>query len=561
MRRALSVLSIILGSLALLVGGAVALVVGPDDVATLPPTTLPAAAHVVMTAPDLLAFRDATVRVTATSDGGAVFVGAGNPVDVASYLDGVHRLSITGLGSRGALVGQDRPGELDVPATSPETTTFWQAAASGPGTQALDLELDGSLRTVAALPVGAPGTLTLSVGLALPHAFALAVGVALVGLVLIVLPVVLRRRRARTEDTAGEREPADASGTAAPEPSPVLVEHRAEGHRVTPRPGAAWRALGVGAGIALVASGCAVPTRAEVTDLTPVRVAITADEVGPALASYDERNNAADTLAAQTFDASAWESVDTGALLRLDRYSTLYDQAAGVAPSAGTPMTTTTDVVWAPEFTAYPIWFVTRGSVTVGDDEPEYDQLAVYERATVLDPWRKNAVTYLGKDDATPAPLDAGKASVATEPQLAAVAAASEAIRTFVVTGDPGGLEVVPALQTVRDLVSPPTDGGSVEVTVTPAGDGTDLTGPAGAARAVAVEGGVLAVISYDVSYVRTVEEGYYLTINDATFAQLTGQTGERSSLAIPRVLMVTVEIPDGGTPRVLAASHGIVTS
>ena len=132
MRRALSVLSIVLGSLALLVGGAVAFVVGPDDVASLPPTTMPATAHVVTTAPDLLAFRDATVRVSATSDGGAVFVGSGNSVDVASYLAGVHQRSITGLGSRGALVAQDRPASSTSPRRPPRRRRSGRQRRPGP---------------------------------------------------------------------------------------------------------------------------------------------------------------------------------------------------------------------------------------------------------------------------------------------------------------------------------------------------------------------------------------------------------------------------------------------
>ena len=143
---------------------------------------------------------------------------------------------------------------------------------------------------------------------------------------------------------------------------------------------------------------------------------------------------------------------------------------------------------------------------------------------------------------------------MASKPQLDAVAAASEAIRTFVATGEPGTLEVGPDLQKLRDLVGPPASGGTAEVTVAPVGDDADLTGPTGAARVVAAEGGVLALISYDVSYVHSVEKGYVITIQDAAFAQLTNQTGERRSYAIPRVLMVAVEIPDGGTPRVLGA-------
>ncbi len=79
--------------LCLLVGTAMALLLGPDNLARSDPQDLSTEASVAVTAPGALALSGPTVRIEATlPDERPVFVGLGNAVDVTDYTDGVQAL-------------------------------------------------------------------------------------------------------------------------------------------------------------------------------------------------------------------------------------------------------------------------------------------------------------------------------------------------------------------------------------------------------------------------------------------------------------------------------------
>ena len=331
MRRLAFVLSLVIGSLMLLVGGAAAVVFGPDDTVSASPIEVPAAARVAVTAPDLFPFANTTLHLTAANAGGAVFLGTGNPVDVGSYLSNVARYHINGVGVGGGR-GSVKGGELEVPVVSPETTTFWADSVTGSGEQSLDVALTGDLFSIAVVPVGTPGNLSLSVGVTLAGAFFTAVGLAVVGVLFLVVPVVLRSVRARRSD--------QASGGGPNDPTTVLDD----GSRVTAVEGVhvrtsmrAPRLAAVGLFGAITLTGCSsLPQPAALPTEPPTQVAIQLEDLPAALASYDERNNVARTLSASAFDPSGWAAADMGPALLEDQFSTAYVKAVGSARDSGT---------------------------------------------------------------------------------------------------------------------------------------------------------------------------------------------------------------------------------
>src|SRR6218665_1794870 len=168
--RVLRVLSVAVGTMLLVVGAAAAIVVGPDDTASLPATTVQGA-HVALTDQALFPYRNATLHVAATNTGGSVFVGATNPIDAESYLQGVTLLRVTQVSLADGLGGPVHREAFSVPAVSPETTTFWDESAHGRGEQSIDVSLEGEAISVAVVPVGTAGVVSVSLGVVVPHAF------------------------------------------------------------------------------------------------------------------------------------------------------------------------------------------------------------------------------------------------------------------------------------------------------------------------------------------------------------------------------------------------------
>lgn len=88
---------------------------------------------------------------------------------------------------------------------------------------------------------------------------------------------------------------------------------------------------------------------------------------------------------------------------------------------------------------------------------------------------------------------------------------------------------------------------------VRPIGSVEDPTGPDGAIRLVAVEGGALATITFDYTYNAYPSAGNSVVYHDPAFAQATGQVGDRQSLTNKSIVTVAVSIPDDGSPVALS--------
>ncbi|KQY21191.1 hypothetical protein ASD16_17830 [Cellulomonas sp. Root485] len=549
MRRLAFVLSVVIGSLMLLVGGVAAALIGPDDTVSASPIEVPAAAKVAVTAPDLFPFRNTTLHLTAASTGGAVFLGTANPVDVDSYLSNVTRYHVHRLGVGGG-TGSVKDGELAVPGLSPETTTFWVDSVTGAGEQSLDVPLTGDLFTIAVVPVGEPGAISFSVGVTLGGAFRAAVGVAAVGLLLVAVPLVWRRRAAAGASPGEPGHPGVREGAADPQSTSTIEEARnAAVHRAQK-----LSVLGFVGAVAL--TGCSsLPQPATLPTEPPTQVAIQLDDVPAALASYDERNNAARTLSAGSFDPSGWAAADMGPVLRSDEFDTAYRKAVGT-PEASPPGTHTADAVYSPAFDAYPMWFMMVGTPTTDGVEPDpaaaTGRILVFERASVVEPWRMSRAVGLPNDE-RPTPLPVGPASTASDAQELAAVAAMESVRNFLATGTVTTVMPDENLTAVREDFARDHDDASVgALTVTPIGSAEDPTGPDGAIRLVAVEGGALATITFDYQYNVYPSAGNTLHYTDGAFAQATGQVGERQTLSNKSVVTVAVSIPDDGPPVAL---------
>lgn len=557
MRRLAFVLSVVIGSLMLLVGGASAALIGPDDTISAPPIEVPAAAKVAVTAPDLFPFTNTTLHLTAANAGGAVFLGTANPVDAGSYLGNVTRYHVHGVGVGGGR-GSVKDGELAVPMLSPETTTFWVDSVTGAGEQSLDVALTGDLFTIAVVPVGEPGALSFSIGVTLGGAFLAAVGIAVVGLLLVAVPLLWRRRAAAgagaaptdpshplvREGGADPDEPIHAPSTSTTAEARDAAVNRAQKLSV----------LGFVGAVAL--TGCSsFPQPATLPTEPPTQVAIQLDDVPAALASYDERNNAARVLSAGSFDPSGWAAADMGPVLRSDEFDTAYRKAVGT-PEAAPPGTHTADAVYSPEFDAYPMWFMMIGTPATEGVEPDpaaaTSRILVFERASVVEPWRMSRTVGLPNDE-RPTPLPVGAASTASDAQELAAVAAMESVRTFLETGTVTTVVPDGSLTAVREDFTKDRGGLSVgALTVTPFGSAEDPTGPDGAIRLVAVEGGALATITFDYQYNAYPSAGSSIHYTDAAFAQATGQVGERQSLTNRSVVTVALSIPDDGAPVAL---------
>ena len=202
------------------------------------------------------------------------------------------------------------------------------------------------------------------------------------------------------------------------------------------------------------------------------------------------------------------------------------------------------------------MWFMTVGTVTQEgvDPDPAADtgRLMVFERASVVDPWLMSRTLGLPKDK-QPMALPAGAASTASDGQVLAAVAAMDDVRNFLSTGTATSVTPDENLTAVRAEYATVEDGLSVgALTVTPIGSVDDPTGPDGAIRLVAVEGGALAVITLDLGFKVYASPGSTVHYTNSAFAQATGQVGELAFLTSTLSVTVAVSIPDDGSPVVL---------
>lgn len=546
----------VLGGLLLLVGGTVAVVVGPDDTASLPAGEVPAASGVAVTSYDLFPLRDLTLHVSATAEGGPVFVGTAHPVDARDYVAGVEASWVKGVDRTGTLTVDAIAGELPAPEVDPTTTTFWDDSVSGEGTQSLDVELTGAPVTIVVAPVSGPAATTLAFGAVVPRLFALSLGVAGAGALLVAAAVLLRvlgRRRAAA--APGTVSSPQAATPASPEPA-TTGARMLESRRPTAR--AQRRRLTVlAAGVAVAVAACVpVPSAVEPPD-EPVRVAADEAELEEALASYGERASAASGVAAQ-LDPAGWADPDTGGRLAQMEYRTKLAAARNAAPMAYTVSYSAVDAA-VPEFTSYPMWFLALVEETTDGTPAEKPQLRVFQRDRVTAPWRTSFALDVPADSVQLP--EAGSASVATPEQVAAGLAAVELVRQHLESGAEVAVELGD-LGTFREDVLGDDLEGRLTLTdskVAHYEGADDPTAPGGPVQVVPVADGVLVTSSLSYVFNRRMEAGWTLNLIDEAVAAVTQQTGDRQNLRTLGLVRTALHVPDGGTPRVVSAGWGFI--
>lgn len=509
------------GLLLLLGGAAGSAYVGPDDTVLLEPQAVDAPAGTpAVSTPELLSYRDLVLVVRAES-AGEVFLGAGNPVDIESVVSGVQHFRVTGV-ERDALLGTTT--SVDAPQPLPDlgAMTGWQETSAGTGAQQVEVDLDGTPTQLLAASTD-QDPFTLQFGVRLGGLFWTLLAVAGVGAGLVLLAVLVHRR-ARRERSPEKPDETDASQTRA-------VEHA--------RPLSRTAALVVPA---LLLSGCAwVPQQVEPT--VPTTVAMTADELAPALEDYDRRNNAAIKAASPPeFDAAAWLDVHSGPLLNQTTYSTVLDDLLR-SKQRGKRVIHEPVEVYSPTFTTYPVWtLVTSRTSDPGEDEVN---LSVFTQESAAAPWMRRTTAAVPEAD-LPA---------ATDPQPAPNGGREAEVLVNRLGAFLQGRRV-PGLQVdrnARELRRDFTDPKRREDTVR----GYRLsilrtTESEDELRVVAVDGGRLAVAVRHVRLTYLANKGRELRWNPG-YDQVNG----RSAAGIHRDynLIAVMSLPDDGVPQVLSTT------
>lgn len=563
MKKALSILFALVGLLLAPVGVAGMMLIGSDDVVESPATSLPlSGAKAVVSTPELLAFADTTLRVSAENGGGSVFVGRAHPVDTTSYLEGVPTYSVTHVGTSG-MSGRVLPGEPKATPADPVTQTFWTDTATGSGTQTLSLDLDGSPTTWVIVPLGAAGDLKVTSGLVIPHGFVLSVAALLAGAVMLVGGFVATRRRRRSDTSPIEATSMHTSHprTAEPDEEPDRVRSSSTGSTLMTR---TVTRLGVAVVLPALAGCGMVPTKVDAWQNASVtRPALTLPEAKTAMADYDRRNNAAIKAAATSFDARAWQNVDTGTVFAQDQYAAahrrLVKKSSGVAVG-----TTTVDQVFAPAFGSYPMYALVSGSETwkaVPQPKPApkpaapAEVLVAMRRESATAPWRKMATA--------PAPWKAlPRAAAPGTPRTPDAAGRIKVMRAV-------GL-VTTRLNTGKGSVTLPKNveeflrewrtpesylSSSTAVATLWRPDEKDQTSPAGSVQVARTATGHVALVSYLVRVDWVAKPGNHVYFENKEFAAVIGQPGNRAALRFRAGLTLAVTVDDQGTPTVVGGA------
>ncbi|MFC6152871.1 hypothetical protein [Nocardioides yefusunii] len=395
---------LVLGLLLVVYGGAVAAFLGPDSSVTIGTRTVPltAAGTAVSTHPEITAFRNIDMEVTASAPSG-VFLAASHRVDTESLLAERSHFEISKMffGNVDGRMLTDGP-----PATyqdlrpdrlvgwsqvSPESSAAVRAASDGgrdddpsfPEISTVVVPLGGAPVDVVAFPVSPEESVTFSLGVHSERAFVLHLALAALGGLLILVWWLLRRRRLRAAPPEAPR----TVTPVAPPPTASTFSTRIRPPSPESNLPAPYRRTTLTAGLALslglTVAGCAAPRAVPVSQAPAARTAITLDE------------------AAQVLDN---------------------------APR----------LVHALGFTAYPMWAVAE--VPPSRDQPR-TRLAVLTRDAFEKPWRKAGTVKIVEA----APPPGNPTSTVTDAVRAEAVAAGAAIAEFWMTGSLDGGTKIPS--------------------------------------------------------------------------------------------------------------------
>lgn len=522
------------GVLLAVAGLALALALGPDSTWGGEPAPVDAGeAAVVTTNPGLLNVAGITLRVRAEGEG-EVFVGAGNPVDVESYLDGVAAREITRLGPDGVDTAQARDGDDGLPSPEAPGLELWDHESQGDGQTTLDVPLtDAEPVQVVAMPTASDGAAPqVGLGYRVEGGFIIGLGLVVVGLGMLVGVVVLGRRARRDRGTVA---PAPAAPAAEPVDGTRL-------RRVRP-----VRVLAVTGAVGMLA-GCGVPH--EVERAEPLVVPMTADDAARVMSGYDERNDAA-IAASSKGDGSRWKTADTGPLLLHDDLAARITEAVGDEEGPGTAVHRAEGVVTAAQ-PEYPLWSLVHGEVTWTDEDEKAGEPApeawMMLREEATGEWKQLAGVDLHAE--LPATLPADEAAPA-ETDLARAAEVDELVQTWFEDGTAEGLEVPEAATDARATLLAKKEGfRSTAAFAQPWPEGR--TAPGGAVRVARVEDGLLVHTVQAWSMRADVASGYHVRYGskyDEVYGRGAYSTGYYEEFYAGSTL---VHVPATGPARVL---------
>jgi hypothetical protein len=212
-RRAFGWVLAALGVVLAVVGVGCAFVVGTDSAFSSGSHRLTSDASTIVTADDVIDRVGPTVTVTvSTPDGGPVFVGLGNAVDVDDYLAGSPVTRVDSFSLPWDVTTTKVEGQ-SAPAADPRDLDWWLVSGSGDGSASIDFPLPDDVVDIVIMDPdrGRGFVADVSVAVEIPGLFAGAVAAAAFGLGLVLAGFsILRRPTARRRD-AGERDKATAA--------------------------------------------------------------------------------------------------------------------------------------------------------------------------------------------------------------------------------------------------------------------------------------------------------------------------------------------------------------
>ena len=542
MKKVLGILLALIGLVVAAAGIAGIVVIGSDDTVDSPTTTLKLGeAKAVVSTPGLLAFKDTTMRLSARSTGGAVFIGQAHPVDAKSYLSTAPTYAVTKVDASG-MTGVVVKGDPKTVLADPTKQAFWTAKATGPGTQSLTLKLDGSPTEYVVMPLGAGADVSVTSGVVVRNGFVLSIAAVVVGVLALVGGLLLTRRR--KSSTPGPAD-APAPGSAANSASAVVADDAAPTSRTMSRV-AALAVVGV---VVPSLAGCGlVPTKVDAWKSEAVTKPALAGraEAAAAMKDYDVRNNAAHAAVAKSFDLAPWEGVDSGVVLAGDRLDTRY--AAMTKKWEGRAATTTVKDVFSSQWGAYPMYAFVSAQTQVKGDEPA-DVLLLMRRESASSPWLMDSKTWhespLPTSDRAIAPLSKADHQLAMKAAGAAMTS---------LNGGRGGAALP---KEVSDYLAQERKREKGTATATAKADffntsRPDQLQPGGSVQAVRLDGGLMVQASYSVTSEQTTEPNWTLTLEDQKYAAVSYQVGPRTSIRSTMAVTLTMIVDPQGSIKVV---------
>lgn len=533
--KALRLLTGLVATLLLIGGAAVAILLGPDDTWGGELAALPDSAPVIATAPQLLNVAGIDLVVSARATTGEVFVGAGHPVHVQDYLDGVTHTEIDELSPDGVGGSQPQDGDRAYPAAPPAELDVWdEQQVAQDVTVAVPLTEEAAVQVVV-LPTKAGGAPPeLGIGYGLPGAFVAGVVAAVVGLLLLVGTVVWGRRAKRARRTA----PATAPGAPA-ESAPAQATTVTRG---------APRVAAVGV-VAVIAAGCSIPQQVD-HGKAPGVVPLEAADAQEMLDDYDVRNNAA-IRASDKGDGSTWSRADSGPFLATDMLSARTSRFFPPKTTGDGDFQHEARDVFEVEQPAYPLSSIVDVEVP-GQDLEGGQLLYVYSKDDAAAPWKGYSSVYLSSRLVTPLPAD--EATPSRDDRLTAAKWDSE-LDERLAHGTDTDLRIAQGLQEdINDLSDVPKGVERVYHSVRPWGgrrdDRTDQDGPV---RVLRVEQGLLVVTHKEWERSLYLESGYEWR-QTSRERKIHGSHDAGTVYDEHYLLTAAILVPDSGAPSIIGS-------